>query len=216
MCCHLFLPLLFIFFSHFFGDHCSHFCSSFSATACAQLSQSTSQVAVMRRALAFNPNESTVQSVGKLSERIKECKIHHHVVCCDHCSHFCSSFSAIFLSLLTPLFIILSYDICTATTVNQPGHCDERSISSDPKRVCCSTTFLGPTEYASSQGLSRGLRVGCQRFALLLARQEENAQVLPDRVPGYKHGDLHGGACASAARPCSWLQAWGSSQRSMR
>ena len=41
-----------------------------------------------------HPNESASQSVGKLSERTKECEIHHHVVCCDHCSHFCSSFSA--------------------------------------------------------------------------------------------------------------------------
>ena len=36
--------------------------------------------------------------------------------------------------------------------------------------------------------------------------------MLPGRVPGYKHGDLHGGACASAAKPCSWLQARGSSE----
>ena len=36
--------------------------------------------------------------------------------------------------------------------------------------------------------------------------------MLPGRVPGYKRGDLHRGACASAARPCSWLQARGSSE----
>ena len=72
--------------------NCSHFCSSFSTTACVQRSQSTSQVTVTRGALALNPNESAVQSVAKLSKRIKAT----------------SSCCCLLWSLLTLLFIFFS------------------------------------------------------------------------------------------------------------
>ena len=109
------------------------FINLFSATASAQLPQSTSQVT--RGALTLNPNEAAVQSVGKLSERIKEYeKRHHHlVVCCDHCSNFCPSFSGILFVIIAHTFIFFSYGICTASTVNQPGHCNKRSTGPQPK-----------------------------------------------------------------------------------
>ena len=31
----------------------------------------------------------------------------------------------LFVIIAHTLFIFFSYDICTASTVNQPGHCDE-------------------------------------------------------------------------------------------
>ena len=63
-----------------------HFRPSFSGTTSAQLPQSTSEATVTRGAMALNPNVSTVESVGKLSQLIKACKIRHrHLVVCYDC-----------------------------------------------------------------------------------------------------------------------------------
>ena len=90
--------------------------------------------------MALNANESAVQSVGKLSERIKECDIYHHVVCCN-CSHFCSSFSA-------------------TTSAQLPRSTSQVAVTRgamalNPKRVCSSTTFCGRFEDVSSQARAR-------------------------------------------------------------
>ena len=39
----------------------------------------------------------------------------------------------LFVIIAHTLFIFFSYDICTASTVNQPGHCDEESNGPQPK-----------------------------------------------------------------------------------